>query len=145
MKCTNCGKVVYKTQKFCSQCGAKLESEEVVTQENLVEKTKNENPEIVEIKQTDSVVENKEKTPVVKKTQGFGIAGFVLGLVGLVSTTFIPSLLGLIFSAIALKKYDVEKNKNKGFATAGLVLSIIALAFFVLFLIEEILALIYLY
>lgn len=59
---------------------------------------------------------------------GFGIAGFVLGLVGVLmfGYGFLFSLLGLIFSIIQMRK------KKTGLSIAGLVLSIIGLAFLIL-------------
>lgn len=55
-----------------------------------------------------------------------------LAIVGFVLSFFI-SLAGLIVSAIALKKYnETGYTDGKGFATAGLVISIICLAFSVL-------------
>lgn len=58
-----------------------------------------------------------------RKGNGFGIAGFVLGLVSVLmfGMGFVLAVLGLIFSIIQLKR-----NKN-GLAIAGLVLSIIGL------------------
>ena len=61
-----------------------------------------------------------------KKVNGFGIAGFVLGILSfLLSLAGVMPLLGLIFSAIGMAK--MGKRKVNGLAIAGLVLSIIAL------------------
>lgn len=56
---------------------------------------------------------------------GFGIAGFVLGLISVISFGYLGVLgiLGLIFSILQLRK------KKTGLAIAGLVLSIIGLVF----------------
>ena len=106
MNCKNCGKVVAKSHKFCPNCGTKVVEEE---------------KEDVEI---------KTETPIVsepKKTQGLTIAGFVLSLVGICNLSVICSVLGLIFSSIAKAKFNPEINNKKGMATAGFVISIVAL------------------
>lgn len=63
-----------------------------------------------------------------KKTNGYAIAGFVIGFISLYFGVYlcIPPIIGLIFSIIGLvnkKKY----TSCNGFAIAGLVLSIISL------------------
>ena len=48
--------------------------------------------------------------------------------------SFAFSLVGLIISAIALKKYKLQKNQNaRGLAVAGLTISIISVAFYSLY------------
>jgi hypothetical protein len=54
-----------------------------------------------------------------KKFSGFAIAGFVLSL--LVYT----SILGLIFSILALKQISAGKRRGKGLAVAGFVIGIV--------------------
>ena len=70
---------------------------------------------------------------------GFGIAGFILGLLGSLSFLLpiicIPlSILGLVFSAIQIKR-----NKTK-LAIAGLILSIIGLCLTILFIVIVLIA-----
>jgi hypothetical protein len=76
----------------------------------------------------------------VKPSNGFGTAGFVLGIIGLVFS-FIPLIgviawplviLGLIFSAIGLSKASKGRATNKGLAIAGLVVSIVGLVICIL-------------
>ena len=60
------------------------------------------------------------------KTDGMAIAGFITGLVSLFLFGIILGPLGIIFSAIALKriKRNPEKRKGRGLAIAGLILGI---------------------
>lgn len=72
-----------------------------------------------------------------KKTNGFATAGFITGLLGLLIGLFAVAILGMligvlgiIFSAIALKKIrnNPEKYKGKKLAKAGLIMGIIVTA-----------------
>lgn len=72
------------------------------------------------------VEEEKEVNQPKEYGNGFGIAGFILGLLSVLliwffSPAWILAILGLIFSIIQLKK------KKTGLAVAGLVLSIIGI------------------
>jgi len=61
---------------------------------------------------------------------GFAIAGFVCGLVGVVSTGgLILGILGVVFSAIGLARIKKGRGGNfgRGLAIAGLVLGIVAI------------------
>jgi hypothetical protein len=69
--------------------------------------------------------EEKEQTNVP------AIIGFVLGLLSLFIAPFILGILGLIFSLIGMSK----SAPNRGFATAGLILSVIGIVFGILSLI----------
>lgn len=72
--------------------------------------------------------------PQAKEKNGMGIAGFVLAMVALFSSwvpfaRWIVWLLGLIFSLIGLGK------QPKGFAIAGLIISLIGLALIVMIIV----------
>ncbi len=72
--------------------------------------------------------------PQAQEKNGMGIAGFVLALVALFSSwvpfaRWIVWLLGLIFSLIGLGK------QSKGFAIAGLIISLIGLALIVMIIV----------
>jgi hypothetical protein len=65
-----------------------------------------------------------------KRTNGLGIAGFVLALVGLIPCfwfwiTQLPGYLAVIFSAIGLKKANAGTHSQRGLAIAGLVIGVI--------------------
>lgn len=60
-----------------------------------------------------------------KRNNALAITGFVLSLVALIINPLaIISILGLIFSAIGLKKVQ-EVNSGKGLAIAGIIISIL--------------------
>ncbi len=60
-----------------------------------------------------------------KRNNALAITGFVLSLVALlINPLAIISILGLIFSAIGLKKVQ-EVNSGKGLAIAGIIISIL--------------------
>lgn len=63
------------------------------------------------------------------QTDGFAIAGFVTGLIGIFIFGMILGIFGIVFSALALKriKREPETRKGRGLAIAGLVLGIVAL------------------
>ena len=72
--------------------------------------------------------------PQAQEKNGMGIAGFVLAMVALFSSwvpfaRWIVWLLGLIFSLIGLGK------QPKGFAIAGLIISLIGLALIVVIIV----------
>ena len=89
----------------------------------------------------DPVPAQQQRYPAPAVPQnGFGVTGFVLGLLGLIFS-FIPLIgviawplviLGVIFSALGLDRANKRRATNKGLAIAGLVLSIIGLVFCVL-------------
>ncbi len=61
------------------------------------------------------------------KADGFGIAGFVIGLVSLFIAGIPLGILAIVFSAISLGRIQKSKGSlnGKGFAIAGLVLGIV--------------------
>ncbi len=68
-----------------------------------------------------------------KPFSGFAITGFVLSICGIFFILF--SILGIIFSALALKNIKEGKKKGKGLAIAGLVMGIVFTALALLALI----------
>jgi hypothetical protein len=60
-----------------------------------------------------------------KNPVGFGIASFVIGVVGIFIAGIPAGLLAIIFASISLSRYAKYGGKLKGFAIAGLVLGII--------------------
>ncbi len=67
-------------------------------------------------------------------TEGFAIAGFVIGIVSILLLNLLFGILAIIFSAISLRKirkYD-GLYKGRGLAIAGLVMGIVAVALWLL-------------
>jgi len=92
-----------------------------------VEKENNELETILKIEKTRAIAQS---LPQEEKDQSNvpAIIGFVFGLLSLFIAPFILGILGLVFSLIGMSK----STTNKGFATAGLILSIIGLVFGIL-------------
>ena len=106
MKCSKCSAELEDNAKFCPQCGAPV-GDDYVQHEQA--QTQN---------QSQSQGQPQGNTAYVyQRTNGFAIAGFVLSF-------FVP-ILGIIFSAIALKQISDRGEGGKGLAIAGLVLSIV--------------------
>lgn len=158
MNCKNCGAEIVEGQKFCANCGTRVENslihnavnkaelnetekinelapENDVSIENIIQDVETENDNQIEEKKIEKTGATTEK--IEKKTNcGYGIASMVLGLVAFFMNTYtiftlVLAILGLIFSCISFSKFKSGKYKNKGFHIAGLVLSIIVIAVFI--------------
>ncbi len=97
--------------KYCSKCGKEINENAVVC-----------------IHCGCAVSEINEGT---KNFNVFGLVGFVISIVSFFLTLYcVTSILGIIFSSIGLKKAnDPIAPKGKGFAIAGLIVSIISLIY----------------
>ena len=62
----------------------------------------------------------------MEKNNGYRIAGFILGLLSVLSGGLVLAILGLVFS-IKCRKVLKENNQKDGLVTAGFVLSIIGI------------------
>lgn len=109
MFCQKCGQEVEEGAKVCPKCGVELEAKAEAQ------------PKVAPVQPKVAPAQPKVAQPVQQNENPAGnlaICGFV--------ASFFVSLVGIILSAIALKKYKNQENKqNKGLATAGLVLSIV--------------------
>lgn len=95
--------------KFCAKCGNEMDKDATFCA-NCGQPVKGETKvEKVEVESSDAPASN-----------GMATAGFILSF-------FVP-VLGLIFSIIGLKKSNEMNGAGRGFAKAGLILSIIWLA-----------------
>jgi len=109
MYCSKCGAKVNEGESFCSQCGEPLNKNE----ENNVEVVNESN-----VVSTNSEVKSNNTSSV--PMDSFAIAGFALSLCGL-------SILGLIFSAISYSRISKGLTRGRGFALAGLIISIVSM------------------
>ena len=66
-------------------------------------------------------------SPSAGGINGFGVAGFVIGLVSLLVAGIPLGILAIVFSAVALGQIDRKGEKGKGFAIAGLILGLVGL------------------
>ncbi len=107
-----------------SQLGRKLKFKERIALSILKSK----------IKKSEKNAQNANPEDNYAVTDGFAIAGFVLGILSILVLGLLFGILAIIFSAISLnriRKFD-GLYKGKGLATAGLIMGIIGLALAVL-------------
>ena len=64
-------------------------------------------------------------SPASDKTNGFAVAGFVIGLVSIFVAGIPLGTVALVFSGIALGQIEKKGEKGRGFAIAGLILGIV--------------------
>lgn len=118
MICNKCGSENRKNAKFCNQCGNNLlEEQEIVTEVAEVQDEVQE-PNIEEEIQV-------QEEQVEKKLSWKALVGFIVALSGLIISGIGCGVVGIVFSCLGLS--DVSKNgkSGKGFAVAGLVISIV--------------------
>lgn len=106
MFCKICGYELQSNAKICPRCGSDVETSEFV----------------------DSNSYTASAPAAYPKTSGRAITGFVLSLAGLCFLSIVCGVLGIIFSVLGRKDVISKSMKGKGFAVAGLVISIVAIA-----------------
>ncbi len=121
MFCRNCGKEIDDGALFCPHCGSQTLNPSGTQPQAQ--------PQVQPMTQQTVNVQPFNAGPAqeAKGTNGFGIAGFVLGLLSLYLGVYfcITPIVGLILSIVGVVKMKSFKSCN-GLAIAGLVLSIIA-------------------
>ena len=110
MYCHNCGAYAPDDAKFCSNCGTKL-----------VQNTTNTSHY--------TYPPNQQSLPAYS---GKAIAGFVVSLAGLLLFPLVCGIVGLILSYKAFDDIQVRGARGNGFATAGIVISIIDILYSIL-------------
>ncbi len=129
--CKNCGASINENEKFCSSCGHKVEEGAFSTQT-----LNNEQPNM----EAESMNYN-QNIYQPQPTSGMAVASLVLGIVGIFLswiTFLIPSILGIVFGAVAIKQCNERGLNGRGMAIGGLVCSIIIVAIFVIMLIAAV-------
>lgn len=111
IQCKNCNSIVDGAEPFCPNCGAPTaQPQQPVNQQPVYQQQVYVQPAAPQ-----------------SRTNGCGIAGFVLGLISLIFCWW-PYLAWLSIPGLALSIVGMcLKNRSKGLAIAGLVCSIIAL------------------
>ena len=111
IKCDKCGSEVDGSAKFCPNCGAKIEATEKAERVEVIETVvrNNNNNTNTNTNSTINSVENGYNA--------LAIIGFILA--------FIPKIwiVSLIISIVALVQISKTKEKGKGLAIAGIVIS----------------------
>lgn len=75
---------------------------------------------------------NEQKTVVVKTTNGFAVAGFVISLVSTILCCGSFNWLSLVFSIIGLVNSKKMNGEGKGLSIAGIVISSVFLVLTIL-------------
>lgn len=75
---------------------------------------------------------NEQKTVVVKSTNGFAVAGFVISLVSTILCCGSFNWLSLVFSIIGLVNSKKMNGEGKGLSIAGIVISSVFLVLTIL-------------
>ena len=108
MFCRSCGAELADDAKFCTSCGASTAEEEIVAKEPA------------------------SPTAAQRSFSAKAIAGFVLSLVGIIIAALPCGILGIIFSALALREIPVKQQRDNGLAIEGLIVSIVDLVFWLI-------------
>ena len=139
MFCTKCGAPVADGAKFCEKCGAPIATAETETETETANAWGESTSNAWGAETNETVFSAQTSVPVAPRYSGKGIAGFVLSLVTIVAScisvwiALVTGIVGLVLSAMGLK--EIKNNANvtgKGMALAGLIISIVMLACFVL-------------
>lgn len=137
MQCPKCDAKNAQKNKFCSECGAKLQPEADAAAQAKSEKVETEAVE-------GTVVDAKEAPrattpPADKKSEGYGTAAIVCGIAGL-CFAWIP-VLGLALGGIGLALGLINRQKNEKVkpgvivSAAAMGLSVLAFLFYLLIVI----------
>ena len=147
--CTKCGSVSDDQQKFCTECGNLLSEpeaketvvaeaaepvrEEPVREAPIQEKTSTFSQSVEPAAAVHSYQDNRQSRPEPqfssyesqpKSTNGLCIAGLVTSLVSILFLGFTAGI-SLILSIIGLVKASKNKQKGKGMAITGIIISVI--------------------
>ena len=106
MYCPNCGFKNEEGSAYCGNCGSNMNVKTTISYPN---------------------------NDVNEKYNPWAIAGFVLSLVNIfMGATLLPGILGLVFSSMGNSQIKEVGGKGKGLAIAGIIISIVSLAGYIL-------------
>ncbi len=115
--------------KTCKNCGTQYSDEILVCPNCNTNETVSDNRFNENATDCQTTIEQQEK-----KMNVFGLVGMIIGIVSCFISGYVGiviSIVGLVFSAIGLNRK--KECRLNGFAIAGLVLSIVALVYCILY------------
>lgn len=122
--CSNCGNKVNEKDNVCSNCGNVLKQrDENVNVQNV--------QEVQPVQQNVNNYNNQSQGP----SNGLAIAGFVVSLVSLICCGGAFGIIGLVLSVLGSINAKKMNGNGQGLATAGIVLGVISLVFFLFVLV----------
>lgn len=127
--CMHCGTMLSEDEKFCPNCGAKVEAKQEVKSEAVEPST------IIDNNQANqnNLNNNVNQAAATQKTNGLAIASMVCGIVGVFIANLWLGIIALSLGIVAKNKLKIfPEQKGKGMATAGIVLGIVDLGLAVL-------------
>ena len=138
MVCKNCGARLYTNAKFCAHCGSAVKEIEDFSAGTVIEE-----PQINQQETTHITETIQQPTPKIEQNtqnpfSGKAITGVVVSLVGMLFAGIPCGIIGIIFSSLAMSDIKRKNYRGKGFAIAGLVVSIVGLVISVFIAIDTI-------
>ncbi len=129
MVCKNCGAELAQEAKFCTVCGAQVETTVPPQQESTTsgEYSAQPQPQAGQPVYTQPVMQQPVYAQPNQPGHGFAVASLVLGIVSFFCCGFITGILAIIFGAVAK-----SKGNRSGMATAGIVCGIVGVALLII-------------
>ena len=115
-KCPNCKQDLENDDVFCPKCGTKVDSKENVVEKNIEKKS-------------DSTTSSTPKS----STNALALVGFIVSLVSTILCCGMFNVVSLILSIVGIVQAKDYNGNGKAFAIAGIVISAIPIAIWILF------------
>ena len=122
MVCKNCGAELAQEAKFCTVCGAQVETTVPPQQQYTTSGEYSAQPQAGQPVYTQPVMQQPVYVAQNQPGHGFAVASLVLGIVSFFCCGFITGILAIIFGAVAK-----NKGNRSGMATAGIVCGIVGI------------------
>lgn len=133
--CSNCGQELKENVNFCPNCGNSLKKEDNVDNNSEIKffsKNDETNNNLNDDNYKTNCNLNSNSSDVNAKSNMFAIIGFTLSLCSFI-TVGLTSFWGLIFSIIGLVNSKKYEKSGKGFAIAGIIISLLFLIMLIAF------------